>query len=104
MKNKFFTFIDPALSYIDKGHFFRQPFRWLYGVIAVLNLLFPLFLLFRSFEFFEYAGAKLIVAFILAWLVLCGVAWFAFQSMPTDSSVGHKVVFRRCNEQRCSSP
>jgi hypothetical protein len=79
MKNKFFTFIEPVLDCIDNGYFFRQPFHWLYTVIAVLNLLLPFYLLFKAFDFFEYADGKMIAAFILGWLVLCGVAWFAFQ-------------------------
>jgi hypothetical protein len=81
MKNKFFTFIEPALGYIDNGHFFRQPFRWLYAIIAVLNLLVPIFLLIGAIDskLLKFAGGGEIVMFILAWLVMCGVAWFSFQ-------------------------
>lgn len=42
MNNKLFTFLDPLLGYIDNGRFFREPFRWLYVIFAVLNLLFPI--------------------------------------------------------------
>jgi hypothetical protein len=42
MKSKFFTFIQPYLSYIDSGDFFRKPFGWLYMIFAVGNLLTPL--------------------------------------------------------------
>ena len=45
MKNKFFTFLDPALALIDNGAFFRKPFRWLYTLLAVLNLLVPIAIL-----------------------------------------------------------
>ena len=26
--NKFFSFFEPVLKYIDTGKFFREPFRW----------------------------------------------------------------------------
>ena len=38
MDNKFFTFIKPYLSYIDSGQFFRQPFSWLYMVMAIITM------------------------------------------------------------------
>ena len=67
MNNKLFTFLDPLLGYIDNGRFFREPFRWLYVIFAVLNLLFPIFILAKVIEmdFFKYAEGKLILAFIL---------------------------------------
>ena len=42
MENKFFTFLDPILKLIDDGAFFRKPFRWLYMLLAALNLLVPI--------------------------------------------------------------
>lgn len=61
MNNKLFTFLDPLLGYIDNGRFFREPFRWLYVIFAVLNLLFPIFILAKVIEmdFFKYAEGKL---------------------------------------------
>ena len=38
MNNKLFTFLAPLLGYIDNGRFFREPFRWLYVIFAVLKL------------------------------------------------------------------
>ena len=43
--NKFFSFFEPVLKYIDTGKFFREPFRWLYAILAILNLLTPIVLL-----------------------------------------------------------
>lgn len=73
MNNKLFTFLDPLLGYIDNGRFFREPFRWLYVIFAVLNLLFPIFILAKVIEmdFFKYAEGKLILAFILLFIILC---------------------------------
>lgn len=50
MENKFFTFINPYLSFIDKGHFFRKPFSWLYALLAIINLLLPLYLIYTMYE------------------------------------------------------
>ena len=33
--NKFFSFFEPVLKYIDTGKFFREPFRWLYAILAI---------------------------------------------------------------------
>lgn len=80
MNNKLFTFLDPLLGYIDNGRFFREPFRWLYVIFAVLNLLFPIFILAKVIEmdFFKYAEGKLILAFILLFIILCAGAWGSY--------------------------
>ena len=62
MNNKLFTFLDPLLGYIDNGRFFREPFRWLYVIFAVLNLLFPIAILVKVIDtgFFKFAEGKAI--------------------------------------------
>lgn len=50
MNNKLFAFFETVWSYIDTGKFYREPFRWLYAVIAVLNLLFPLYIIFLTID------------------------------------------------------
>lgn len=76
----FFNFINPFLEFIDSGRFFRQPFSWLYGVIAVLNFLLPLVSIYYAFksDIFD-APAKLVFVFLLLWLVLAFVSWTSFQ-------------------------
>ncbi len=83
MNNKLFTFLDPLLGYIDNGRFFREPFRWLYVIFAVLNLLFPIFILAKVIEmdFFKYAEGKLILAFILPFIILCAGAWGSYSAL-----------------------
>ncbi|MDR1808904.1 MAG: hypothetical protein LBR34_00680, partial [Prevotella sp.] len=80
MDNKFFTFIAPYLSYIDRGKLFSSPFHWLYALIAVINLLFPLLVLYFAIdeEIFD-APAKVIFAFIFIWLVIAFAGWVSFQ-------------------------
>ena len=80
MKNKFFTFLDPALALIDNGAFFRKPFRWLYMVLAALNLLVPIAILVAAIDNRLFsAGGKFVVAFIIVFLIVCGLSWFGFQ-------------------------
>ena len=80
MNNKLFTFLDPLLGYIDNGRFFREPFRWLYVIFAVLNLLFPIAILVKVIDtgFFKFAEGKAIFAFILIFIILCGGAWGSY--------------------------
>lgn len=80
-QNKFFSFFNPMLKYIDDGKFFREPFKWLYAVLAILNLLAPLGALYVIIDsgFFDIASGGMIVSFILMWLILCFVLWLGFQ-------------------------
>ena len=79
--NKFFSFFEPVLKYIDTGKFFREPFRWLYAILAILNLLTPIVLLVMAInnDLFRYGGGRMIAAFILVWLVIAFVSWLGFQ-------------------------
>ena len=80
--NKFFSFFEPVLKYIDTGKFFREPFRWLYAILAILNLLTPIVLLVMAInnDLFRYGGGRMIAAFILVWLVIAFVSWLGFQN------------------------
>jgi len=80
MENKFFTFIKPYLSYIDSGEFYRKPFAWLYMLLAILNLLLPLDVLYRAFDNRVFdAPPKFVLAFILTLLVITFASWISFQ-------------------------
>jgi hypothetical protein len=83
MDNKFFTFIKPYLSFIDKGDFFRKPFSWLYIAFAVLNLILPFYILYTAIDnnIFDtfYTPAKFIIVFILVWIVIAFASWVCFQ-------------------------
>lgn len=74
MDNKFFTFIKPYLSFIDKGDFFRKPFSWLYIAFAVLNLILPFYILYTAIDnnIFD-------IVFILVWIVIAFASWVCFQ-------------------------
>ena len=81
MDNKFFNFFKPFFNYIDNGNLFRKPYGWLYAIIAVLNLLFPFYVLYQAIsnKVFSFMPGKYIVAFILVWIVLLVAAWLSFQ-------------------------
>ncbi|NOQ75156.1 MAG: hypothetical protein GQ574_24295 [Crocinitomix sp.] len=86
--SRFFTFIQPALNYIDSGDFFRKPFAILYKVIGVLILLLPFYILiemvnFSSRSYGPFAprssGAGFWLTIILTFLFFIVVCWFSFQ-------------------------
>jgi hypothetical protein len=80
MKNKFFTFIQPYLSYIDSGHFFRKPFGWLYLLFAVANLLTPLYVLYTAVDNHLFdVQAKYTFVFLIVWAIIAFASWVSFQ-------------------------
>ncbi len=81
MENKFFTLIKPYLSYIDDGKLYKQPFKILYQIIAVIMLLVPFVLLYQLIDsgVFKYGTGGMICAFILIWLVITAAGWLSFQ-------------------------
>lgn len=80
MDNKFFNFIKPLLSYIDRGDLFRKPFNWLYVGLACLNLLIPILVLFAGIEGKIFSlPFKYVMGFILILLGVCAAAWVGFQ-------------------------
>ena len=80
MENKFFHFIKPYLSFIDDGHLYRRPFNWLYTLMAVVNLILPLYILYTAIsnDIFK-TPAKFVIVFILLWLVIAFASWVGFQ-------------------------
>jgi len=80
MDNKFFTFARPYLSFIDKGHLFKKPFNWLYTVMAIINLLVHLIILFTSIDNGVFKlKFKVVLTFILIWLITAFASWISFQ-------------------------
>lgn len=80
MDNKFTTFIKPYLSFIDSGKLFKQPFSWLYTLLAIINLLLPLYILYEAINNKVFSiGADFTIVFILMWLIIAFVSWVSFQ-------------------------
>lgn len=80
MKNKFFTFIKPYLTYIDNGDFFKKPFLWLYTILSLINLIIPFYILYTAIDnkIFD-AGAKYVFIFFIIWLIITFASWVSFQ-------------------------
>ena len=77
-ETKFFQFAKPLIDSIDQGKFFKQPFRWLYIIFAVINLLAPVFLLILLIvtkNVLPFSG----FAIVLAWLFVAFTGWVGFQ-------------------------
>jgi len=82
MDNKFFTFLKPAIAYVDNGKLFREPFKWLYMLFAGLNLFLPLYALYKVIEMkdiFSFMSGKAIFGLILVWLIIAFAGWLGFQ-------------------------
>jgi len=80
MDNKFFTFIKPYLSLIDNGSLYRKPFSWLYILFAIINLILPIYIFYQALDnnIFD-AKAKVIIVFLLVWLIIAFASWVGFQ-------------------------
>lgn len=99
MDPRFFNFIDPVLKYIDSGSFFRQPFKWLYYIIGVLNFAIPVSFIVSLSKISKYAESKMVfcmILFIIISLVLayiCCLLWIKrASSLNTDASKGARFI------------
>lgn len=80
MESKFFTFIKPYISYIDNGEIYRRPFSWVYMILAVLNLILPIYIFVKAVDTGVFDGpAKFVIVFILIWLIMAFAGWISFQ-------------------------
>lgn len=80
MAIQFHTFIKPYLSSIDNGNFYRIPFKWLYTLLAILNLVIPFYVAYKLIDnnIFD-SDNKFIAAFIFIWLIVTFASWIGFQ-------------------------
>jgi len=81
MKNRFLSFISPVLRVIDNGKFFREPLRWLYFFLALLNFLMPLAVIYYAVTFSDSLldGFLFFLGFFLLFIVVCFTSWVGFQ-------------------------
>lgn len=73
---KILNLIDPALKYIDSGSFFRQPFKWLYYIIGIANILIPIVLISITSDLGKYASGKLVTCLVLLIIISIPLAFF----------------------------
>lgn len=88
INHKFFNFIKPYLSLLDGGGFYRNPFGLLYIIIALLNLLFPAYMIYEAIDnkvfdkatYYQSAGTfKIIITFFLVFIIVSIISWMSFQ-------------------------
>jgi hypothetical protein len=100
MDNKFFTFIKPYLSFIDNGDLYRKPFSWLYALLAIINLIVPIYVFYQAVDnrIFD-SPAKFVIIFLLVWVIIAFAGWLSFQlwwdrksKVISTSNVGDEFV------------
>lgn len=80
MDSKFLTFIKPYLSFIDNGNLYRKPFNWLYAILAIINLILPLYVFYIAADNHIFdSPAKFIIVFLLEWVIIAFAGWISFQ-------------------------
>jgi len=76
-ESPFFDFAKPYFDFIGKG----KIYSIIYVVMAVINLLIPLAVILVVIElgFLKNSGVRIIVAFMLSWLIIAFASWIGFQ-------------------------
>lgn len=79
-KGIFFTLIKPCLSMIDNGDLFRKPISWFYMLLAVINLMLPIYIFSIALDNHIFdLKAKHAFVFLLIWIVIAFISWISFQ-------------------------
>ncbi|MDR3228752.1 MAG: hypothetical protein LBT53_05000 [Puniceicoccales bacterium] len=64
------------LSSLDSGDFIRKPFKIIYRIVAVLNLLFPFYVLFNGISNgILKAPFNIVLAVVLFWVTIVLASW-----------------------------
>ena len=76
-ESPFLGFARPYFDYIGRG----KIYSLIYIVMAVINLLIPLGVIFAVVEsgFLRNSGARVVVVFIFSWLIIAFACWIGFQ-------------------------
>ena len=76
-ESPFFGLARPYFDFIGKG----KIYSLFYLVMAIFNLLIPLVVIFVviEFGFLQNSGSRVVVTFILSWLIIAFASWIGFQ-------------------------
>ena len=76
-QTKFFRLFDGFINSMGHSNFFKKPLRWLYILFAFLNLLAPVYALFKfiSNDLLNATG----IGGVMIWLVIAFAGWMGFQ-------------------------
>lgn len=99
MNDKFFAFLASVWEYIDRGAFFREPFKWLYVTISLLNLLFPPYVIYSVIDsgVFRFMSGGEVIACILVFLLFIFLGIMSF-SLWMDRQKKVKYTFDDNND------
>jgi len=76
---KCLDFAKTYFDFIENGHNLKNPFKWLYGLIAVLNVLLPLFVLYGAITAGAFRMAfAWVLLFLLIWVIIAALGVFGF--------------------------
>lgn len=68
--------INPVLRYIDSGKFFREPFKWVYYILGVLNVIIPYKLIAMISEYGRYLDGKYMTCLVLLTIISIPFAFY----------------------------
>ena len=76
-ESPFFGLARPYFDFVGKG----KIYSLFYLAMAIFNLLIPLVVIFVviEFGFLQNSGSRVVVTFILSWLVIAFASWIGFQ-------------------------
>lgn len=105
---KFTSALNPVLKYIDSGKFFRQPFQWLYWLLAIASLAVPYVYYKMTYEmtyeydfsdYYGFTGHGNVPAAVLMTIVGAAAAVFSAiywikraQKLKDDNEEGQKFI------------
>jgi len=85
----FTSFAKPYFDFLGKG----KIYSIIYVFMAIVNLLIPLGVIFVVIEsgFLQYSGARVVVSFILSWLIIAFACWIGIQLWWYRKSIVRKI-------------
>ncbi len=80
LPSNLFLSVNGYLRSIDEGGFFVKVFQWTYLVFAVLNIFFPLYLLYAIIDNnIMDAGGSTALLIVVVWITTAVAGWFSAQ-------------------------
>ena len=88
-ESPFTGFAKPYFDFLGRGKIYSIA----YVFMAIVNLLIPLAVIFVVIEsgFLQYSGARIVVSFILSWLIIAFACWIGFQLWWYRKSIVRKI-------------
>ncbi len=72
---KIFDCIKAGLNYVDNGNLFRQPFKWLYYILGVANVLIPIEIIINLVKYADYMPGNAVACMVILLLLFIPIAF-----------------------------